>query len=217
MRNQFGDFLLQRSKALRLTRTELARRANLSRESFYKLMRGEIANPTIQTLYGLAVALEVSPLFLLRQYFSNLNLGTPTVLPVRQPGDHVSFVRDVTIPDNTAVGLNQRLKKTWEIQNTGRVAWRSRHLVCCDDDFVLARRTPDGGLQEIANCHLRPVARSVPVPDIAPGESAYLSVEFIAPPIPCTVMSLWKIVDDRGATCFPEFSGIWVKVRVVGL
>lgn len=217
MREQFRDYVFQRAKTLNITRTELARRAHFSRESLYKLLRGEIVNPSIQTLHGLALALEISPIFLLRQYFDDLNLGAATQLPSRHPDDHVSFIRDVTIPDDMVVGFNQRFVKTWEIQNTGGISWQGRQLVCCDDDFVLARRLPGGGLEEIMDSHLLPAVRLVPIRELQPGEIVSISVEFVSPSFPCTVMSLWKIVDAQGALCFPELSGIWVKVRVVGL
>lgn len=217
MRERFQEYVFQRGKALGISRTELARRARISRESLYKLLRGDIANPSVETLHGLALALEVSPLYLLRQYFDDLNLGPGTLLPSRHADDHASFVRDVTVPDDMAVGVNQSFIKVWEIQNTGKLHWHNRQLVCQDDDYVLARRTADGSLVEVMDCHLLPAVRSVPLPDAAPGEILRVSVEFVAPPFPCTVMSMWKIADTEGALCFPDFVGLWVRVRVVAL
>lgn len=200
-----------------MSRTELARRAGFSRESLYKLLRGDVLNPSIQTLQGLALALEISPIFLLRQYFDALSLGPPTLLSCSHPDDHVSFVRDVTIPDDMAVRVNERFTKTWEIQNTGALTWRGRRLICQDDDYVLAKRLPDGGLEEVMDCHLIPANRTVPIPETPPGGIASISVDFAAPPLPCSVISIWKIADDQGTLCFPEFAGIWAKVRVVSL
>lgn len=217
MRELFQDYVFQRASTLGITRTELARRARLSRESLYKLLRGDVANPSIETLHGLAVALEVSPIFLLRQYFDDLNLGPGTLLPALKANDHAAFVRDVTIPDDMAVGIKQTFTKTWELQNTGCQCWKGRQLICQDDDFVLARRMPDGTLLEVADCHLTPATRQVPVAETAPGETVQISVDFVAPCFPCTVMSFWKMADEEGGLCFPDFSGVWVKVRVVAL
>lgn len=217
MRERFQEYVFQRGKALGISRTELARRAHLSRESLYKLLRGDVANPSIETLHGLALALEVSPLYLLRQYFDELNLGPGTLLSVKHPEDHASFVRDVTIPDDVAVGVNQTFTKVWELQNTGRLHWQNRQMVCQDDDYVLARRRADGTLEEVMDCHLLPASRSVPLPDAAPGDIVRISVDFVAPSFPCTVMSMWKIADADGALCFPDFVGLWVRVRVVAL
>lgn len=217
MRERFQEYVFQRGKALGISRTELARRARLSRESLYKLLRGDIANPSIETLHGLALALEVSPLYLMRQYFDDLNLGPGTLLPARHADDHASFVRDVTVPDDMAIGVNQSFTKIWEIQNTGQLHWRGRQLVCQDDDYVLARRAADGSLREVMDCHLLPATRRVPLADAAPGEIVRVAVDFSAPPFPCTVMSTWKIADAEGLLCFPEFVGLWVRVRVVAL
>jgi transcriptional regulator with XRE-family HTH domain len=217
LRDRFQEYVFHRSSALGLTRTELARRARLSRESLYKLLRGDVANPSIETLHGLAVALEVSPIFLLRQYFDDLNLGPGTLLPALHADDHVAFVRDVTIPDDMAVGINQTFTKTWELQNTGKQVWKGRYLICQDDDFVLARRMEDGSLEEVVDCHLTPAVRRVPMAETKPGETVQVSVDFIAPSFPCTVMSFWKMSDAQGRLCFQDFSGVWVKVRVVAL
>lgn len=217
MRDRFQEYVFQRSATLGLTRTELARRARLSRESLYKLLRGDVASPSIETLHGLAVALDVSPIYLMRQYFDDLNLGPGTLLAPLHDDDHVAFVRDVTIPDDMAVGINQSFTKTWELQNTGQKLWKGRHLICQDDDFVLARRMPDGSLHEVADCHLIPASRQVPMAETKPGETVQVSVDFIAPSVPCTVMSFWKMSDEQGRLCFPDFKGVWVKVRVVAL
>lgn len=213
----FQNFVLQRATILSKSRSELAREAGISRESFYKILRGEISNPSIQTLHGLAIALEVSPIYLLRQYFEELNLGPGTLLSVTQPNDHVSFVRDVSFPDGSTVGINQTFVKTWEIQNTGEIHWEARRLVCQDDRFVLAQRQPDGSLAEVMDCHLLPEQREIAIPPVAPGECIQLSVKFLAPAFPCTVISTWKIVDHEGRYCFPEFLGIWASIRVVAL
>lgn len=213
----FQNFVFQRSQAIGISRSELARRACISRESLYKILRGDIENPSIQTLHGLAIALQVSPIYLLRQYFEELNLGPGTLLSVSNPNDHVSFVRDVNFPDGSAVSINQEFIKTWEIQNTGALVWEGRHLVCQDDNYVLARREADGTLTEVMDCHLLPEARNIALPTVQPGQVIQLSVKFIAPPFPCTVVSTWKIADAGGHLCFPGFLGIWAMMRVVAL
>lgn len=141
---RFQAYVFSRARILGISRTELARRAHISRESLYKLLRGEISSPSISTLHGLAVALEISPLYLIRQYFDDLDLGPGTLLPSRHPDDHAAFVRDVTVPDDMVVGVNESFVKTWELQNTGKLHWRGRQLVCQDSHYVMARREPDG-------------------------------------------------------------------------
>ena len=213
----FNKFVLQRSSALGISRTEVARRAGISRESLYKLLRGETSNPSIETLHGMAIALNVAPIYLLRTFFDDLRLGCATLLPTLHPNDYISFVRDVSIPDGASVGTNQSIVKTWELQNTGSTPWHNRKLVCQDKDYVIARRMPDGSLQEALDCRLIPERDEIPIPDTQPGEVISVSVSFVTPKLPCSVISTWKMTDAGGKFCFPEFTGIWVSVRVVAL
>lgn len=217
MREHFERYLRERLKARGLSMSELARRSGMSRENLYRVMRGEIAHPTMESFHGLAGALEVSAIHLLRLYFDELGLGGGTLLPSRHAGDHVSFVRDVTIPDDTLVGPNQTFIKTWAIQNTGETSWRGRGLLCQDQDYVLARRLPGGALVPVVDCQLLPSTPRVPVPDAEPGEVVEVSAEFTTPTLPCSTLSLWKMVDADGVLCFPGHSGLWVRVRVVAL
>lgn len=217
MRRHFENYVRDRARQLRLSQTQLARRAGVSRESLYRLLRGEVSNPSITTLYGLAASLETSALHLIRLYFDDLNLGPGTLLPSEFERDHVSFVHDVTIPDNSVVGPNQTIQKIWAIQNTGGTAWRSRQLVCQDDDYVLARRLPGGGLVPVLDCQLVPSTSRVGIPDADPGDVVEVKVELHTPAYPCTVMSVWKMADADGQLCFPGHTGLWVKVRVIAL
>ncbi len=51
---------------------------------------------------------------------SNTSLGTaPTVSCYR-----LAYVRDVTVPDHTAMTAGQTFTKTWEVSNTGGCAWQ---------------------------------------------------------------------------------------------
>lgn len=115
------------------------------------------------------------------------------------------------------MGPNQTVSKTWAIQNTGETAWRDRRLVCQDEDVILARRLPGGALLPVLDCQLVPREATVPIPDAGPGEVVEATAEFITPALPCTVLSLWKMAEADGRICFPDHTGLWVKVRVVVL
>lgn len=62
-----------------------------------------------------------------------------------------------------------------------------------------------------------PVVREVDIPSTAAGGTALISVRFKAPPLPCTTISYWKMVDKNGNICFPRMKGLWCKVNVVDL
>jgi hypothetical protein len=61
--------------------------------------------------------------------FATLALGTPlgTLAAGTVSGantcNRLVYVRDVTIPDNTAMTPGQTFTKTWEVQNSGSCAW----------------------------------------------------------------------------------------------
>lgn len=181
-------------------------------------MRGDLGSVTFETLLGLAAALEAAPLHVARLAYHEFSSCPPTLLPTQHTGDHVSFVRDVTYPDDGVVPAGQEFVKTWAVQNTGAVHWRGRSYRCMDENLVLARRnSDDGSLTLVLDANLRPLQSEVPCPDTVAGGIAQISVRFRAPPLPCTVMSLWKMYDKDGKPCFPQFAGLWCKVRVMSL
>jgi transcriptional regulator with XRE-family HTH domain len=219
MRETLDVFIRTRCRKLKISHSELARRAGLSRETLYRLMRGEIAAPSIATLHGLSVGLDVSTLYLLRHYFSSYHHEQEGERsPSRVVGDRFAFIRDVSIADNEILGTRQHFIKTWLIQNVGDVVWRSRRLLCVDDDYVIARPDPDGFLVPVVVSRVQPDRDEVEVPDLAPGESSEITIRFTAPEQPGTVVSVWKMVDAEGWFCYPgQQIDLWLKVRVVAL
>ena len=211
----FDAFILSRCHDLAISKMEFARRAGISRETLYRLLRGDIRSATIETIYGVARAAQVAPIQLLRLAYHNLADMPATTLTTLHAGDHSSLVQDVTIPDNDIVYANQTFTKVWELQNTGKVAWKNRSYRCVDEHLVLARREIDGSLTAVLDANLEPETRIIAVPDTPPGGIVRAKVNFKAPEQPCTVMSLWKMFDADGQMCFPEFTGIWCKVQVV--
>jgi hypothetical protein len=78
----------------------------------------------------------------------------------------LSFVRDVTFPDNSSVLANTQIQKIWCVRNTGQDTWRDMILV------------PAGGDA------LSPLHAMVSLPTLAPGEEANIAVDIIAPATP---------------------------------
>lgn len=212
-----SELILRRCRSLNLTKAELARRAGISRETLYRLIRGDLHSVGVETLVRLAAATHVAPIYLLRMAYSDFGASAPTTLVSRHKGDHASFVADVTCADNEIVLAGQLFTKVWEIQNTGKLVWRDRSYRCEDGQLVIARREPDGSLTPLLDANLIPETRVVCCPKTGPGETVRLSVDFRAPALPCTAMSLWKMYDADGEQCFPGFAGIWCKIRVMAL
>jgi transcriptional regulator with XRE-family HTH domain len=213
---ELAEFLHRRIRSLGLTKTEVARRAGLSRETLNKLLRGEVDHPGPPTLMQLARALQVAPLYLLRVAYGGTAIPIDTAARARHPGDHGSFVRDVTFPDNALVTVDQEFDKVWELQNTGNVPWRGRAMKCVDDPVLITLDDGDAAMRQAA-VMLVPMQWQVPLADTEPGATVRISVRFKAPSLPCTTISRWKMVDADGAFCMPGLSGIWCLVNVVAL
>jgi transcriptional regulator with XRE-family HTH domain len=102
-----------------LTLSAVAKRAGVSRETLYRIMRGEGRTATVATICNIARAIRLAPIILLREIYHDLDMGVATLLRVTQDGDHISFIADVTVPDGCMVLAGQSFVKTWMLRNTG--------------------------------------------------------------------------------------------------
>lgn len=208
--SDLAKMIRERLDALGLSQSEAARRAGITRQALISLLRGDVREPQISTLVTLARVLEVAAPYLIRSAYRAFPVRTAHP---RDPGDHSSFVRDVTIPDNSIVMVGQRFEKKWEIQNTGRLKWVGRRLVCVDlADTALGQRT-----EAMSRLMLRPERKAIDIRPTHPGQKVTVGVWFQAPDYPCSTISHWKMVDEDGEPCFPEMIGLWCLVNVVAL
>lgn len=129
--------------------------------------------------------------------------------------NYSSFIGDVTYPDNTPVFVNQVFEKKWAVQNTGEKPWCNVELVCIDEEPDIRHKGDDRYLA--LNNRLIPVKRKVKIPDTMPGEPAMLTVAFIAPPLPCTALSHWKMMDKDGNLLLPDQKPVYCKVTVINI
>ncbi|MGH3916527.1 MAG: NBR1-Ig-like domain-containing protein [Pseudonocardiaceae bacterium] len=115
-------------------------------------------------------------------------------------GDHSRFIRDVTIPDETQVQVNENFVKVWEIQNAGKVIWRDRYLQRQDLPVSPATcQTPE----------------RVRIGDTLPNERIMISVWVTAPSSPTTCKVDWKMVDNEGREFLPNSRPVFFLVHVV--
>lgn len=203
-----------------VTHSSIARKAGISRETLYRIMRGNGRRASVETICGVARAAGIAPVALLRLMFHDLDSGGLTLLPVTHVGDHISFLSDVTVPDRSTVMAGQRFKKIWAVQNTGGVTWVGRRFRCVDSELVSARWVNRRG-KRVLEPDLAPglsaTKTEVKVPRTGSGETAEISVVFRAPLLPCDTISRWKMVDANGELCFPQHSGLWCVVSVVSI
>lgn len=205
----FG-YIRSRSKELRLSLSEVILRTGVSRQTVYSLRTLSKHLPSLELVVRLAEVLRVHPLQLLHLIFDEVPIDEKIARRYLR-SDQSGFVRDITFPDGSLVFPGERFVKSWEIQNIGNVPWENRFLICIDEEIIVATRS--GETVNIAHS-LIPTVKRVPVPFTAPGEMTVVSVEFTAPDSPGTVLSYWKSVFADGSLCFPNSSGLWVKVRV---
>lgn len=203
-------YVTQRASSLGLTSAELARRTGLSRQTLHDLALVPEKLPMLATMQALADALKVHPMRLLQLVFPLPALpGEPTHAP---SGDASAFVADSTVPDGEPVLAGQTFIKSWVIRNAGCIAWRDRWLVCMDEDIAIYTRRGD---EVYIAAPLLPAVSRVPIATTLPGQEAHISVRLTAPSLPGTVVSYWKSAFADGTLCFPEATGLWVKVRVL--
>ncbi len=101
------------------------------------------------------------------------------------------FLEDVTIPDDTPIELGVAFTKSWRVENSGDAAWGP------DFHLVFTRGTMmTGSVRQ-------------PLPEIAPGETAVLSLPMTAPTRPGAFFSEFRLQDGDG-----RFFGELLFVRI---
>jgi len=108
------------------------------------------------------------------------NTPPPTITPIPPCTNMLTFVSDVTIPDNTIITAGSIVDKQWRVKNTGTCDWDGRYR-------LRAGYGTDLGLGEQS---LYP-ARS--------GSEAVLHIVFTAPLNPGSYSSTWQAVAPDGS------------------
>jgi hypothetical protein len=108
--------------------------------------------------------------------------------------DSLSFVADVTVPDDTSMSPGQDFVKTWKVKNSGSCPWGSGYKL------VYAGYADDmsGQFQPLTSV-------------VQPGQEVEVSVQFTAPDAADQYLSAWQMSNPTGVT-FPEI--IFVKIIV---
>ena len=100
--------------------------------------------------------------------------------PQPPPVPNIQFVADVTIPDDTRLQADSTFVKRWRVKNTGNVAWSSDYKLVFADGTAMTKKTAQ------------------PLPNVAPGQEANISIEFTVPTQPGTYFSDWRLQDKQG-------------------
>ena len=118
--------------------------------------------------------------------------------------DKLTFVTDVTIPDETVIAPETEFDKTWRLKNSGTCTW-----------------TTDYQLIHVGGDLLDAVSDAFPLPEaVAPGETIELTIRMVSPATPGTYQSDWKLQNAQGTVFGLELrrtTPIWVKIEVAEL
>jgi len=119
--------------------------------------------------------------------------ATPTLMTTPTPGSAMCFMSDITMPENSLAEPGQLFTKTWRVRNCGTTAWGT--------DVTL--RFVEGDQMGAPD--------SVPVADVAPGQSIDISVKMVAPTKPGTYRADWRLQLADGSWLGDP---VWVVVLV---
>ncbi len=120
----------------------------------------------------------------------------PTIIPTTNPADctnDLSFVSDVTLPDNTFVTYGSTMDKQWLVQNTGTCNWDSSYR-----------------LRHLGGADLGAAEEAMLYPARA-GQQATIEILFTAPFTDGVYESAWQAYDPNGN---PFGQPIYIRVTV---
>jgi len=126
----------------------------------------------------------------------NVEIPLPTIIPTIDQSDcvdNLSFVEDVTIPDNSFIPFGGTIDKQWLIENSGTCNWNSNYRLRHTGGAVL------GAPEEVA---LFP-AKS--------GTQVTIQITFTAPFEEGLYESAWQAFDPNG---FPFGDLIYMRILV---
>ncbi len=116
--------------------------------------------------------------------------------------DQVSFVEDVTYPDDTELAPGTTFVKTWRLRNNGSCTWTSSYFIVFDSGDAMSG----------------PASVQLTSGTVSPGSTVDVSVTLKAPETPGTYRGNWKLRNGAGATFgIGEAAGkpFWVQIKVV--
>lgn len=122
--------------------------------------------------------------------------SNPPEIPVTIIPEDISPIHpgdDILLLDESPKGCHQvtfyeKFTHQWTIKNTGTVTWIDRFLECTNQ----------------SETRIRALDIRVPVPKVAPGDEACLTIPMDARGFEGTFESIWEMKDNTGRLCFPD-------------
>ena len=215
VKSELSQYVEEHCQKLGMSQRELCRKTGISRSTLFKLLHGDTKRANLLTLITLAHAIKTHPIQLFRCCLSEIEFPKYANQGAVGKHDSAGFIEDVTFPDYSPVTINSKFIKVWKIQNTGEKHWVNRKFTCLDQIPLINVDLPEGVASPSMAIGLTPTQRTVEIEDTCAGGYVDIAVEFTAPPYACTVYSYWKMIDAKGAFCFPKSQGVYCLVSVV--
>ncbi len=126
----------------------------------------------------------------------------PTATPTPIPCDRGSFVKDITVPDNTEIAAGSTFVKTWQLKNNGTCTWTSGYTIYFYNGDAMSG----------------PATAQLTNGTVPPGNTVDVSVTLIAPATPGTYKGNWRL-RNAGGTSFGigehADQSFWVQIKSV--
>ncbi len=212
-----STFLRQRAKTMGLSAIVIAKKAGISRQTWYRLINSDVKKARLETLERVAEVLQVHLVELSALYTQQQTLQKVPLVSIVHISEQYPFIKIMSAPDNTLVNKEESFEKKWQLTNKGQSHWINRRLICMDEHVNISlKKANDHQLRLVKNKQgLKPEQHTIDIPIIAPNEKITLSMAFHAPREPGTMISFWKMVNAKGNACFPDDIGLSCQVSVV--
>ena len=125
---------------------------------------------------------------------------TPSLTPTVTPCDQLSFVKDVTVPDETEFTPGEVFSKTWRLKNTGSCTWTSGYSLVFDSGDAMGASA----------------SQQLTTGTVAPGQEIDVTVDLEAPDEPGTYQGNFKLRNPGGVIFGwgEDSKSFWVKIVV---
>ena len=129
---------------------------------------------------------------------TNTTVPSPTITPI--PCDHITWGKDVTVPDGTEMVPGEVFTKTWRLRNTGTCTWTSGYSLVFESGDAMGA----------------PPATQLTTGTVPPGSNIDVSIVLEAPISSGTYQGNFKLRSTEGNVfgLGDESKPFWVKISV---
>jgi hypothetical protein len=129
---------------------------------------------------------------------SDTPIPSPSITPI--PCDHITWGKDVTIPDGTELVPGEVFTKTWRLKNTGTCTWTSGYSLVFETGDAMGA----------------PPATQLTTGTVPPGQQIDVSIVLEAPVSAGTYQGYFKLRNTEGEIfgLGDESKHFWVKITV---